>query len=469
MAEQFTAEQIAKIAPHYKGKPEKFNPQRIKSKKGLAELAAMNKTPKQDAQQQPSTPRPTAKVLTLPKPQLAETNKQPTSQRNESIISEAIFGQNVTVVPIAPRQQFEESFAAVPQIALEVYREYAKDVTQIDRKMIKEEMSYYFTALLWLHLIDIKAKNGLQALTREEKTIHKDTKDEIFNVPQPMYTYLASIGSIVDKMGKRTFLETPTLPTAQAGGFGGYHAAAINEDTHNLFEEIPSLGIAGDMLMAAAGTADEPARNFRVAYPANATFSNNLLGQFPVIGPSRAEIRQKLASFGITNAAFDEYCQHTRFHRQYIRDLSDTIGKWETFKVEKVNLQSMTSDGATVQAIMSRPIHDEQSPNWQKRTVQNTSAEDETTAIMGAAFVFRFQLFKIANDGGTRLIRNSNWCCVTSADEAQPYDLPEEWVINRNQRRHLPDVLECERFRAIAMDTGIATEDAIRRMVKTSR
>lgn len=68
----------------------------------------------------------------------------------------------------------------------------------------------------------------------------------------------------------------------------------------------------------------------------------------------------------------------------------------------------MTSDGATVQAIMSRPIHEEQSPDWLKRTVQNTSAEDETTAMMGAAFVFRFQIFKISNDGATRMQRGCN-------------------------------------------------------------
>lgn len=49
-----------------------------------------------------------------------------TGQRNESIISEAIFGPNVTVVPIEPRQQFEASYAAIPQLAAETYREYPK-------------------------------------------------------------------------------------------------------------------------------------------------------------------------------------------------------------------------------------------------------------------------------------------------------------------------------------------------------
>lgn len=176
----------------------------------------------------------------------------------------------------------------------------------MDRQMIKEELSYYCTAMLWLRLIDIKAKNGLQALTREEKTLHKDTKDVVFNISQPLYIYLTSIGSIVDKMGKRTFLEPPPLPVTVVQQLGGYHAAEVNVDTHNVFEEVPSLGIAGDMLMAAATAAEGPARNSHIAFPQNATFSNNLLGQFPIIGPRRLEIRQKLNGFGITGTSFEE-------------------------------------------------------------------------------------------------------------------------------------------------------------------
>jgi hypothetical protein len=59
-------------------------------------------------------------------------------------------------------------------------------------------------------------------------------------------------------MGKETELDVPTLPMTVIQGFGGYHAAEINEQTHNMFEEVQSLGIAGDMVMAAASAADEP-------------------------------------------------------------------------------------------------------------------------------------------------------------------------------------------------------------------
>lgn len=97
---------------------------------GKAMLHANGSAPKDVVVTKSQTQTTQPKVITLPKPQLEERNKTATSQRNDSIISEAIFGPNVTVVPIAPRQQFEESYAAIPQLAVEMFNEYQKDVTQ---------------------------------------------------------------------------------------------------------------------------------------------------------------------------------------------------------------------------------------------------------------------------------------------------------------------------------------------------
>jgi len=49
-------------------------------------------------------------------------------------------------------------------------------------------------------------------------------------------------------MGKETKIKVPNLPVTVVLGFEGYHANVVNED--NLFEEIPSLGTAGDLVMA---------------------------------------------------------------------------------------------------------------------------------------------------------------------------------------------------------------------------
>lgn len=113
-----------------------------------------------------------------------------------------------------------------------MYREYAKDVLMMERNMIKEEMSYYFTGLLWLRLLDIKQKYGKTALTTEEKTLLKDTREDTYNVPQPYFLYSSSIGSVDDKMGKRTYLNVPNLPISVARNKTGYHLEAVTEQTH---------------------------------------------------------------------------------------------------------------------------------------------------------------------------------------------------------------------------------------------
>lgn len=63
---------------------------------------------------------------------------------------------------------------------------------------------------------------------------------------------------------KETRHQVPNLPTNIVQGFGGYHANAIHVDNHNFFEEVPSLGIAGDVVMALAAPDPEPVPDFRV-------------------------------------------------------------------------------------------------------------------------------------------------------------------------------------------------------------
>jgi hypothetical protein len=60
---------------------------------------------------------------------------KPTPQRNEPVISEAIFGVDVSVVEIAPRQQFSINYAKAPTIAAEIYKNYRPDDRQFDKSI----------------------------------------------------------------------------------------------------------------------------------------------------------------------------------------------------------------------------------------------------------------------------------------------------------------------------------------------
>jgi hypothetical protein len=250
----FTKDEIAILAPRYRGKPENFNPNKKRPPGPIVR--------KRNPQQQklgPTSPNvvPGSEV---------NTPQKPTAQRNESIIAESIFGVDVCVVPIQPRQNFQTNLAKIDDLAVETYTSYIPDVKQLDRKLAKEEMSYYATGLLWLKLIDVKAKQGRQALTSEEKEVRKATQEVEFSVPQPIYAYLTQIGNVTDKMGKETELDVPPLPIAVAQGLGGYHAPRINAHNHNLFEEVPSLGVTGDMVMMLTAEAHEPELNIRIGH-----------------------------------------------------------------------------------------------------------------------------------------------------------------------------------------------------------
>ncbi|XP_066261182.1 uncharacterized protein [Euwallacea similis] len=267
-------------------------------------------------------------------------------------------------------------------------------------------------------------------------------------------------------MGKETRIEVPDLPIAVAQGFGGYHVPNITEDTANLFEEVPSLGIAGDMLMAAASGAAEPKPNFHVGIPEHSEITNNLVGKFFPIGLRRAEIIQRLSGYGISSTAFAEYVPHTRFNLRYIKSLSDILGKFETYRIEKVCFKNLGLAGGETQVIQTRPSEIGEPQTWRERTVQPTSAATSLSAYMGAAY--GFQLYKEDGPDEDRAAKVANWSCLKGVGD-NPWMMPDNWYQNRNARRNLPPGIGTERFRAISIRQDMQTSNVIRRMIKTPR
>jgi hypothetical protein len=418
-------------------------------------------------------PKPKARTLGpkspfVTPPGALERNKNPTEQKNELMLQDSIFGVDVTVVPIQPRENFSTSIAQLPLIAAETYAQCSVDERQIDRVLAKEEMSYYATCLLWTKLIDVKAKQGRETLTTEERAIRKATEEVEFNVPQPIAVYLGQIGQYTDKMGKTTDLQIPHLPTARVQGMGGYHAPEIREDTHYLFEEVPSLGIAADMVMSLTQEAQEPEPNFRMERPDGTVLNNNLMGRFYPVGPRRPEIKQRLAGQGITPNVFPQYVRHTRFNLRYMKSISDIVGSFNTFRNERMCFPRLSISGGETQVIVTRPTPGEdQHETWTTRSVQATSAADSSTAIMGGSFMFGFQLYKEPGEGQTPSERHAKWCCLSPTLQ-QPWQIPEGWIENRNLRRNLPPGIGTERFRTLSKRQDLSREDIIRRMVKTT-
>jgi hypothetical protein len=439
----YSVEELRKVAPFYRGKPENFDPKKIGKKT-------------------PPKPRLGPKSPNATPPSRLGLSQTPTPQRNEPIISEAILGVDITVHEIEPRQNFEANYSKLPDITVEVYNSIAVDENQLDRKMAKEELCCYTTGLLWMRLLEVKAKQPNVALTSEEKAIRKSAANEIFNVPQPIYAYLQEIGTFTDKMGKETELNIPDLPIQRAGGLGGYHAPEINAETHTLLEEVPSLGIAANMVMALTSQRPEPNVNFRVGFPPRTRATNNLVGTTSPIGERRTEIRQNLARFGITMERFPEYVANTRFNLRYLRHISDLLGSTETFRLERVCFKNLSPSGGESQVIFTKPTTTTDPGSWKDKAVQSTASSTSSTAHIGASYVFGFQLYKSDGPGETSTERAMNWSCA----EAIP---GQAWTDNRNDRRNVPEGVGTERFRGPTLEEDNVTQRTVRRMIKTPR
>lgn len=450
-SKKWTKEEVAKTG--YRGKFENFKPD-MWNKKG--------KRPQKKT-------GPSSANIPPPSDVKASDGKPAGGQKNDPLIADAIFGVDVSVAPIAPLEEFKTTHANYIQLLRTTFKQFNADEPQLDRKLNEAEFIYYGIVLFWIRVLELKAAKKGATLTSAEKDFRKAFSDQVLNVPQPIHTYLMQMGSVTDKMGKETDIDYPSLPVAVAQGMGGYHAVDITQDNHNLFEEIPTLGIAADAVMAVAGEGENPRQEVRVGLPAGAKVNENLLGFVDNVGPRRIEIRQRLYGQGITANAFPEFIENTRLNVQYTVSISDIINKFETFKNEKVIMSNMTRAGGESQIIQTKPV-DQTQVKWTKSLVQPTSAADSSVAQMGASYVFGFQLHKEQGPGNDVTIAASRWSCIEADAEAEaPWVITQAWIETRNARRNLPQGIGTERFRGISMKQDIVTMNVVRRMIKTSR
>lgn len=197
--------------------------------------------------------------------------------------------------------------------------------------MSKVMLMYYSTSLLWTRPLDIKAKRGNTNLTFTEQEFLKSMMIQDYNVPQPIYLFLKGIGEVKDPRGETIHLSNHSLPVDVAQGFGGYHSSVIDQDSHDLYEEIPSLGICGDIVMAEESEVAQVVPNFRVLSPRTRA-TKALAGYFGTIGDRKEEIRILLNSVGISAALFDETFGSTRLNIQLVQKVSDYLARSVNFK-----------------------------------------------------------------------------------------------------------------------------------------
>lgn len=443
---RYTAEEIKKIAPGYRGKPENFNPD--KAGKGRA----------------PAQKQKRSIAAKLPAPTQTEATERPTPQKNTPLWEDAVFGIDTSCRELNVRETFRPSFSRLQSVVEETVSAITPDDTGINKSLTKEMCMYYATAHLWARLLSVKNKNQITALTPVELQFLQTMESSELNLPQPIYLMIKAIGNVKDKTGKIIFLDDHDLPTQMSQGQGGYHAAVINAESHNLFEEVPCLGVVGDTLMPIAGAQQQPvAPNIRVV-PAGRVGNNNIAGYYGQSGQRKEEIAIALNSVGITANAFEETIPHTRLNIQLVQKVSDYFSSCPTFRMEKFNHAALSADGDSTQFIQMRPVAEENldvNVRWTQKVARPYMANTETLATIGASYFVGFQLYKEPTNGD-----HQNWYCLNITPNA-PAD--PAWIANRNERRRLPEGFGTQRFSGISDSLRNRTNAIVRRLIKTQR
>lgn len=410
------------------------------------------------------------KSKTLPPPSNTHIMKNPTPLKDDPIFREAVFAPEITIRENNMRTVFTPSCVGLIPIVNDMWMEFRIDDNQIDRNITVEGIRYYATGLFWCRIAQLK-RSTQQEVTEHEEQLLNMCKTTEFNVPQPLAIYLKALGEIrTNTTGQTLIPDFPPLPIEEVNNHHGYYGP-INAQNHNLYEEIPCLGVMAEAVRHAASN-DPPGRYASALDVPAAQVNANLLG-FENLAVRRNEGRNFYISLGINDAVFPESINGTGFNYDLMYAVSQWISKTKTFTIEKMKFENMSKIGAQMQTILQHPQL--QDVNAVQRNVlsdiNNTSLSRDPDTNFGSAYFCLFQLHKqspvIANINASLLAQA--WCCRTYTGADAAHTIPPEYIENRNARRNLPIEYSSIRFSSISMSVSQLRRRTITKMVISRR
>lgn len=454
--------------PRYKGK--NFNPDFVHPKAETRDEPAAEK-----ALEQPQQPKPSAKNFkgkplsdTLPKPHATRALQNPTPMKEHPMFEDSIFGTEIKVSERNARTKLSPMCASIIPITNEMWDEIKVDQNQTDKQMLVEGLRYYSTGLMWTRIIDLKTKTS-QVLTSQEEKIQSLTQDIAFKVPQPIFLWLSALGVVkCTTTGQTLIPKFPELPHAQVAGHGGYYGA-LNNATHNIYEEVPALGVCAEAIRRAVSNVQPgPYQSSIVALPLNA--NTNLPG-FSELGTRSPEAREFFTSIGITADEFPETVAHTSFNIDLMCKISDWIGNTVTFTIQPITIRTIGVNGAQAQIVISRPKTSTLAITNINDRVKETSLSRNSSTTFGLANYCLFQLMKESYNvpGNTPSQNASAWSCVSWTGVNEATTIPAAWLANRNERRDIPAEYTAERFSSICQQLRNMRNRTVKMMVIAKR
>lgn len=351
--------------------------------------------------------------------------------------------------------------AASIEISRRSYGELLTDNPSLGKNMVPEYLDYYTTALLWLRIVNLKEQNS-QELTFLERQLLTLTKNVSFCVPEPLRLLVNSYGNIETKIGTHLVPAFPQLPDQVIANIGGYYgqllppAEGVNNGLHNLYEEIPCLGVLATAVQAVVSDAAPGPYPSPLVYQGQQP-NNNLLG-FRHLSRRVAESKTLATNQGITPHAFPDYPVDTGFNLDLLQGVSDVLSTTSTFTLHQIVFSGLGVNGARSQIVIERPnvvVIDPDRPAVSQE-LRPTSLADEPESVFGSGIFFCQQLLKVTVENN-----NLSWALYPQ--------IPPEWVANQNQRRTLRDVYLSPRFDTVPLNANMHRMAVIKRMVNNPR
>ncbi|KAG8290064.1 hypothetical protein J6590_093796 [Homalodisca vitripennis] len=298
-----------------------------------------------------------------------------------------------------------------------------------EEMIVDDNLDYYTTAMIWLRILGLKNKNQ-DVMTDAERRVAELVGDTAFNLPEPLRLYLLTYGNITTAIGTHLYPEFPPLPEALAPwpqfpnidvpGF--YAPGPVDLETHNLYEEVPPLGMALAALVQAQ--ANNVGAWIPPCQPIGFNLTNNLLNYRPT-AIYRPEALRHIINAGITNADIEANPPNTGLNIQLLQYISDQLASNKTFKTTSCIVYTMLEFGSQAQIAEVHPSPGQPRMRTVLGDVEVRTLAAETSTTIGVAIAFAPRQFKDAP-----VDSDYNWSCYLSA--AVPRQAPEDGRTNEN-------------------------------------
>lgn len=353
---------------------------------------------------------------------------------------------NTKITPSAP---------TLIDISRATHAELLADEANLNKTLLPEYLDYYATALLWFRFCTLKVKLK-QPITPEERDLLLQLEQLNFSVPEPILLQLRVFGSTQTMTREHLYPTFPSLPNQEIGAFGGYFGS-LDPTTHNLYEEIPCLGVTGEAIRRSISN-EPPGPYVSSLTTEHLTVNQNLLG-YRNLGSRRNEAKNLAFDCGITPEEFPSFPAATGLNMDLVNGISAILAQTHTFKVTSVSFPTLAECGSVVQAVIERPTLPT-IPNRLEKAgeLEVTALMNEDLSTLGSGIAFCPQLWKEAATIPTA----PAWSCATP--------VPQAWIDNRNLRRHtLPTHYRATVFRSITQNGREYRNNVVRLLVTTKR